>query len=56
MQLLVTEFDSLSKLSQYVPPETPLFPAAKTNVVPMRLLFWDVKYTSENEIVKEMQV
>ena len=54
MQLLVSEFDSLSNLSRYVPPEKPLFPATKTNVVPMRLLFRDEKYTSENvEILKE---
>ena len=54
MQLLVAEFDSLSNLSRYVPPEKPLFPATKTNVVPMRLLFRDEKYTSENvEILKE---
>ena len=54
MQLLVTEFDSLSNLSRYLPPETLVFPAAKTNVVPMRLLFRDEKYTSENvEILRE---
>ena len=55
MQLLVTEFDSLSDLKRHIPPEEPLFPATKTNVVPMRLLFRDEKYTSENvEILKEM--
>ena len=54
MQLLVTEFDSLSNLSRYVPPEKPLFPDTKTNVVPMRLLFRAEKYTSESvEILKE---
>ena len=54
MQLLVTEFDSLSNLSRYVPPEKPLFPDTKTNVVPMRLLFRDEKYTSESvEILKK---
>ena len=54
MQLLVTEFDSISNLSRYLPPETPVFPAAKTNVVPMQLLFRDEKYTSENvEILRE---
>ena len=35
MQLLVTEFDSLSDLKRHIPPEEPLFPATKTNVVPM---------------------
>ena len=54
MQLLVTEFDSLSDLKRHVHPEEPLFPATKTNVVPMRLLFRDENYTSENvEILKE---
>ena len=56
MQLLVTEFDSLSDLKRHVHPEEPLFPATKKNVVPTRLLFRDEKYTSENvEILKETE-
>ena len=50
-QLLVTEFDSLSDLKRHVHPEEPLLTA---NVVLMRLLFQNEKYTSENvEILRE---
>lgn len=47
MKFLVTEFKGLASLKKYVPPQVPLHPVKKSEVVPMKVLFKDEKYTSE---------
>ena len=47
MNFLVREFKDLARLSQYVPEEVPLHPVEKSEIVPMKVLFKDEKYTSE---------
>ena len=47
MNFLVREFRDLARLKEYVPKEVPLHPVEKSEVVPMKVLFKDEKYTSE---------
>jgi hypothetical protein len=47
MRFLVKEISSLSDLKDLVPPETPMHPVQKTEIIPMCVLFKDEKYTSE---------
>lgn len=55
MQFLVTQFDSLTDLRKHVSPEEQAFPPTKTDVAPMRILFQDEKYTSENDDILKQQ-
>lgn len=47
MNFIVTEFKDLAGLKKYVPEHVPLHPIEKSEVVPMKVLFKDEKYTSE---------
>lgn len=47
MNFLVKEFKDLAGLKKYVPPRDLLHPVKKSEVVPMKVLFKDEKYTSE---------
>ena len=47
MNFLVREFKDLARLRVYAPEEVPLHPVEKSEVVPMKVLFKDEKYTSE---------
>ena len=47
MELLVTEFSSLTDLKHHVPSQQPFHPVQKTQVVPMSVLFKDELYKSE---------
>ena len=47
MNFLVTEFPDLAGLRQYVPARVSLHPVHKSEVVPMKVLYKDEKYTSE---------
>ena len=47
MNFLVREFRDLARLKECVPEEVPLHPVEKSEVVPMKVLFKDEKYTSE---------
>ena len=55
MKFLVQEFDTFSDLKRFLPDETPLHPATKSEVVPMKVLFRDEKYVSETiEILMDL--
>ena len=47
MNFLVKEFKDLAGLKKYVPEHVLLHPIEKSEVVPMKVLFEDEKYTSE---------
>ncbi len=47
MNYLVREFSGLADLKEFAPAQQPLHPVAKSEVVPMKVLFKDEKYTSE---------
>ena len=47
MEFLVTTFSSLQDLEKLIPTVEPVHPVQKTDVVPMKLLLKDEKYTSE---------
>lgn len=47
MKFLVKEFKGLAGLKKYLPLKVPLHPVRKSEVVPMKVLFKDEKYTSE---------
>ena len=47
MRFLVREFKGLAKLKKYIPEQVPLHPVKKSEVVPMKVLFKDEKFTSE---------
>ena len=49
MGSLVANFSTFSDLKEFVPDETPLHPVVKTEVIPMKILFRDEKYISEND-------
>lgn len=47
MHFLVHEFKELQGLKEFLPQQTTIHPIKKTEVVPMKVLFKDEKYTSE---------
>ncbi len=47
MKFLVKEFKDLAGLKKYVPERVPRHSVKKSEVVPMKVLFKDEKYTSE---------
>ena len=47
MEVLVSEFSSLSDIKHLVPRRQPPHPVQKSSVVPMKVLFKDEKYKSE---------
>ena len=47
MNFLVREFKDLAGLREHLPEEIPLHPMEKSEVIPMKVLFKDEKYTSE---------
>lgn len=47
MRFLVQEFSGLQDLAKFAPVQQPFHPTIKTEVVPMKVLFKDEKYTSE---------
>ncbi len=47
MNFLTSEFADLASLKKYVPDHVVLHPVQKSEVVPMKVLFKDEKYTSE---------
>lgn len=47
MNFLAKEFKDLAGLKKYVPDHVTLHPVEKSEVVPMKVLFKDEKYTSE---------
>ena len=47
MCFLVSEFSALADLEKFVPPEQTPHPVRKAEVIPMKLLFKDEKYTAE---------
>lgn len=47
MKFLVTEFKDLAGLGKHAPPQALLHPVEKSEIVPMKVLFKDEKYTSE---------
>lgn len=51
MELLVSEFKSLEGLKQLVPSRTSPHPPSKSEVIPLKLLFHDEKYTSETILI-----
>lgn len=57
MKFLTETFDSLKDLSKLVPPIRPPHPVAKTEVVPMKILFKDEKYKSATiEILTQLLI
>ena len=46
MRFLVETFPKLKHLSKLIPPREPLHPVAKSEAVPMKILFKDEKYKS----------
>lgn len=51
MEILVCKFKSLQGLKQLVPSRTSPHPPSKSEVVPLKLLFHDEKYTSETILI-----
>ena len=51
MKLLVSEFKSLEGLKPLVPSRTSPHPPSKSEVIPLKLLFRDEKYTSETILI-----
>ena len=47
MNFLVREFKDLAGLREHLPEEIPLHPVEKSEVIPMKVLFKDEKYTSQ---------
>ena len=47
MRFLVSNFSTFKDLKKFAPDEAPLHPVAKTEVIPMKILFRDEKYISE---------
>ena len=57
MSFLVTIFPSLKSLAKLIPPINPPHPVAKSEIVPMKVLFKDEKYKSITiEILEQLLV
>ena len=57
MKFIVKEFKDLAGLKKYLPPKVPLHPVEKSDVVPMKVLFKDEKYTKETiDILTQLMV
>lgn len=57
MNFLVSTFPSLKSLAKLIPPVSPPHPVAKSEIVPMKVLFKDEKYKSVTiEILEQLLI